>query len=137
MAFSSSAVISELQQDPDPVMLDSKALDEYAGSYEGRDGHEIQFCAQRQRTRRIAHRGAETPQKAHARDIFFTPGHGATPKVFQRADNGKIIGFIYLCGKNSIVFRHVVECSILTCFPGRVRHFGAPSRRGRFPSRSG
>lgn len=81
--------------------------------------------------------GAETPQKAHARDIFFTPGHGATPKVFQRADNGKIIGFIYLCGKNSIVFRHVVECSILTCFPGRVRHFGAPSRRGRFPSRSG
>jgi ketosteroid isomerase-like protein len=57
-----------LQQDPDPVVLDGKALDEYAGTYEA----------------------------------------GATPKVFQRDDNGKVTGFIYLRGKNSIVFKRVV-----------------------------
>ena len=49
----------------------------------------------------------ETIQKAQARDIFFSPGHGATPKVFLRGDDGKISGFIYLRGKNSIVFKRV------------------------------
>jgi hypothetical protein len=52
--------------------------------------------------------GAETAQKAQVRDIFFTPGHGTTPKVFERGDDGKITGFIYLHGKNSIVFKRVV-----------------------------
>ena len=52
--------------------------------------------------------GAESAQKAQSRDVFFTPGHGTTPKVFQRGDDGKITGFIYLRGKNSIVFKRVV-----------------------------
>jgi hypothetical protein len=47
----------------------------------------------------------ETVQKAQARDIFFAPGHGATPKVFQRGNDGKIIGFAYLCGRRGIVFK--------------------------------
>ena len=97
-----------LQQDPDPVVLDGKALDEYAGSYEG--GASMKFTFARQGGDLVAslNGGAETAQKAQARDIFFTPGHGMTPKVFQRGDDGKITGFIYLRGKNSITFKRVV-----------------------------
>jgi hypothetical protein len=50
---------------------------------------------------------AGTQQKAQARDIIFTPGHGMTPKVFQRDGDGKIVGFIYLRGKNSVEFKRV------------------------------
>ena len=42
-----------------------------------------------------------------ARDIVFTPGHGQTPKVFQRDGRGKIAGFIYLRGSHSLTFRRV------------------------------
>ena len=96
-----------LQQDPDPVVLDGKALDEYAGSYAA--GANMKFTFARKGDDLVAslNGGAETAQKAQARDIFFTPGHGATPKVFQRGDDGKITGFIYLRGKNSIVFKRV------------------------------
>jgi len=52
--------------------------------------------------------GAETAQKPQARDILFTPGHGTTPKVFQRGDDGKITGFIFPRGKNSMVFKRIV-----------------------------
>lgn len=97
-----------LQQDPDTVLLDAKALDEYAGSYEAGAG--MKFTVARKGGELFAslNGGAETAQKAQARDIFFTPGHGTTPKVFQRAADGKITGFIYLRGKNSIVFKRVV-----------------------------
>jgi ketosteroid isomerase-like protein len=96
-----------LQQDPDPVALDDKALEEYAGRYEA--GASMQFTFARKGGDLVAslNGGAQTVQKAQARDIFFTPGHGATPKVFQRGDNGKITGFIYLRGKSSIVFKRV------------------------------
>ena len=94
-----------LQQDPDPVVLDTKVLDEYAGSYEA--GASMKFTFARKGGDLVAslNGNAETSQKAQARDIFFTPGHGSTPKVFLRGDDGKITGFIYLRGKNSIVFK--------------------------------
>jgi ketosteroid isomerase-like protein len=97
-----------LQQDPDPVVLDDKALDEYAGSYEA--GASMKFTFARKGDELVAslNGNAGTAQKAQARDIFFTPGHGTTPKVFQRGDDGKITGFIYLRGKNSIMFKRVV-----------------------------
>jgi ketosteroid isomerase-like protein len=96
-----------LQQDPDPVVLDGRALDEYAGTYEA--GASMKFTFARKGADLVAslNGAAETAQKAQARDIFFTPGHGSTPKVFQRGDDGKITGFIYLRGKNSIVFKRV------------------------------
>ena len=96
-----------LQQDPDAVVLDGKALDEYAGSYEAAN---MKFTFAHKGGELVAslNGGAESPQKAQSRDIFFTPGHGATPKVFQRGDDGKITGFIYLRGKNSIVFKRVI-----------------------------
>jgi ketosteroid isomerase-like protein len=97
-----------LQQDPDPVVLDGKALDEYAGSYEAGAGMKFTFAHKGDNLVVSLNGGAETAQKAQARDIFFTPGHGSTPKVFQRGDDGKIIGFIYLRGKNSIAFKRVV-----------------------------
>lgn len=96
-----------LQQDPDAVVLDGKVLDEYAGSYES--GTSMKFTFTRRGGDLIAslNGGAESAQKAQARDIFFSPGHGATPKVFQRGGDGKITGFIYLRGKDSIVFKRV------------------------------
>lgn len=96
-----------LQQDPDPVVLDGKALDEYAGTYEAGAGMKFTFIRQGADLLASLNDGPSTAQKAQARDIFFTPGHGSTPKVFQRADDGKVTGFIYLRGKNSIVFKRV------------------------------
>jgi Domain of unknown function (DUF4440) len=97
-----------LQQDPDPVVLDATTLDEYSGSYKA--GADMTFIFARKGTDLVAslNDGPQTTQKAQARDIFFTPGHGATPKVFQRGSDGKITGFVFLRGKNSIVFKRVV-----------------------------
>ena len=97
-----------LQQDPDAVVLDGKALDEYAGSYEAGANMKITFARKGGDLLASLNGSAETAQEAQARDIFFTPGHGTTPKVFQRGDDGKITGFIYLRGKNSIVFKRVI-----------------------------
>ena len=97
-----------LQQDPDSVALDGKVLDEYAGTYEAAPGTRFTFEHKDGDLVASLNGGAVTAQKAQARDIFFTPGHGTTPKVFQRSDDGKITGFIYLRGKNSIVFKRVV-----------------------------
>src|ERR1700727_572815 len=88
-----------LQQDPDPAVLDGKVLDEYAGSYESVSSMKVTFAHKDGDLGASLNGGAETAQKAQARDIFFSPGHGATPKVFQRGADGKIIGFIYLRGK--------------------------------------
>ncbi|MGN6148269.1 MAG: DUF4440 domain-containing protein [Rhizomicrobium sp.] len=96
-----------LQQDPDAIALDSKTLDEYAGSYEAPSGMKFVFARKGDDLTSSVNGGAETAQKAQARDIFFTPGHGNTPKVFQRGADGKVSGFIYLRGKNSIVFTRV------------------------------
>jgi hypothetical protein len=51
--------------------------------------------------------GPASVQKAQARDIFFTTGHGATPKVFQRDSGGKITGLVYLRGNHSLTFKRV------------------------------
>ena len=97
-----------LQQDPDPVVLDGKALDEYAGSYEAEPSMKFTFTRKGGDLVASLNGGAETAQKAQARDVFFTPGHGTTPKVFQRGNDGKITGFIFLRGKNSIFFKRIV-----------------------------
>ena len=96
-----------LAQDPDAVVPEPNSLDEYAGSYEAAN---MKFTFAHKGGELVAslNGGADSPQKAQSRDIFFTPGHGSTPKVFQRGDDGKIAGFIYLRGKNSIVFKRVM-----------------------------
>jgi ketosteroid isomerase-like protein len=96
-----------LQQDPEPIVLAAGTLDEYAGSYEAGAGMKFTFARRGGDLVASLNGGAETAQKAQARDIFFTTGHGATPKVFQRGDDGKITRFIYLRGKNSLVFKRV------------------------------
>lgn len=95
-----------MPQDPDAVVLEPKTLDEYAGSYEAAN---MKFTFVHQGGELVAslNGAAGSAQKAQSRDILFTPGHGSTPKVFQRGDDGKITGFIYLRGKNSIVFKRV------------------------------
>jgi len=96
-----------LQQDPDAVELDSKTLDEYAGTYEAAPGIRFTFAHKGNDLVASLNGGGETAQKVQARDIVFTPGHGNTPKIFQRDDSGKITGFIYLRGKNSLTFKRV------------------------------
>jgi ketosteroid isomerase-like protein len=93
-----------LVQDPVAITLDGRALDEYAGTYEAPGGMTFVFAHKGNDLVASVNGGAETAQKAQARDIFFTAGHGNTPKVFQRGADGKISGFIYLRGRNSIVF---------------------------------
>jgi hypothetical protein len=97
-----------LQQDPDPVVLGGKAMNEYTGVYEAGANMRFTFALKGNGLVASLNGAAETVQKAQARDIFFTPGHGTTPKVFQRGHDGKIASFIYLRGKNSIVFKRVV-----------------------------
>jgi ketosteroid isomerase-like protein len=94
-----------LAQDPDAIALDGKALDEYAGTYEAPGGMTFVFAHKGADLVASVNGGTETAQKAQARDIFFTAGHGNTPKIFQRGDDGKITGFLYLRGKNSIAFK--------------------------------
>ena len=96
-----------LQQDPVTVALDGKMLDEYAGTYEAPSGMTFVFTHKGDDLMAAVNGGAETIQKWQARDIVFTPGHGTTPKVFQRGADGKITGFIYLRGKNSLTFKRV------------------------------
>jgi ketosteroid isomerase-like protein len=96
-----------LQQDPDAVALDGKALDEYAGTYRAASGMTFVFTHKGGDLVASVNGGAEIAQKAQARDIFFTAGHGNTPKVFQRGGDGQITGFVYLRGKNSIAFKRV------------------------------
>lgn len=94
-----------LQQDPDAVVLDGKTLDEYAGTYKATSGMTFVFAHKGDGLVAAVNGGAETMQKAQARDIFFTAGHGNTPKVFQRGADGKITGFLYLRGKSSLLFK--------------------------------
>jgi len=96
-----------LQQDPEAIALDSKTLDEYAGTYKAASGMTFVFTHKGDALIASVNGGAQTAQKAQARDIVFTPGHGTTPKVFQRGSDGKITGFIYLRGKNSLMFQRV------------------------------
>jgi ketosteroid isomerase-like protein len=97
-----------LPQDPETVVLEGNALDEYAGSYAAGAGMQFTFAHKGGDLVASLNGGAESVQKAQARDIFFTPGRGTTPKVFQRGEDGKITGFIYLRGKSSIMFKRVV-----------------------------
>ena len=94
-------------EDPPVVTLDSKTLDEYAGTYEA--APDMKFTLTRKGGDLMAslNGGAQTAQRAQARDIVFTPGHGQTPKVFQRGAGGKIEDFVYLRGSHSLTFRRV------------------------------
>jgi hypothetical protein len=94
-------------EDPASVPLNEETLDEYAGSYEATSDMRFTFARKGGDLVASLNGGTETLQKAQARDIVFSPGHGTTPKVFQRDEAGKITGFVYLRGKNSVIFRRV------------------------------
>ena len=93
-----------LQEDPATVALDQKTLDEYVGAYQASSGMGIEFTRQGSRLFAAINGGSGVEQEAQARDIVFTPGHGATPKVFQRDTHGKVTGFVYLRGSHSLTF---------------------------------
>jgi hypothetical protein len=94
-----------LHEDPPSVVLDRRTLDEYVGTYEASPGTAIAFTRQGDRLLASLNGGSGVAQAAQARDILFSPGHSATPKVFQRDDAGKITGFVYLSGNHSLTFK--------------------------------
>lgn len=94
-----------LHDDPPAVALDQRTLDEYVGTYEASPGTAITLTRQGDRLLAALDGGAGVAQAAQARDILFSPGHSATPKVFQRDDAGRITGFVYLNGNHSLTFK--------------------------------
>lgn len=94
-----------LRQDPPAIALDQKTLQEYVGTYEALQGIDITLTRQGDRLLASLNGGPAVAQEAQARDILFSPGQGATPKVFQRDANGRIAGFIYLRGNHSLTFK--------------------------------
>lgn len=94
-----------LHDDPPAIALDQRTLDEYAGTYEASPGTAITLSLQGDRLLASLNGGTGVPQAAQARDILFSPGHSATPKVFQRDDAGRITGFLYLNGSHSLTFK--------------------------------
>ena len=95
--------------DPDPVTitLAGPLLDDYAGAHEAPDGTRFTFEHRGLDLTASVNGGPGSVQKAQTRDIFFTPGRSGTPKVFQRDGGGRITGFIYLRGGNSLTFKRV------------------------------
>lgn len=94
-----------LPEDPPAVALDQKTLDQYVGTYEASPGTDMAFTRQGDRLLVSLNGGAAVAQRAQARDILFSPGHSATPEVFQRDDAGRITGFVYLRGNHSRTFK--------------------------------
>ena len=94
-----------LREDPAAVALDRGTLEEYVGTYEASQGMDITFTRQGDRLLASLNGSSPVAQEAQARDILFSPGQGATPKVFQRDANGRITGFIYLRGNHSLTFK--------------------------------
>jgi hypothetical protein len=94
-----------LYEDPPAIALDPKTLGEYVGTYEASPGMDMTFTRQGDRLLASVSGGSGTAQEAQARDILFSPGNGASPKVFQRNADGRITGFIYLRGNHSLTFK--------------------------------
>jgi hypothetical protein len=93
-----------LQEDPPAVALDRQTLQDYVGTYQESAGIGITFTRQGDRLFAAVNGGSGVEQEAQARDIVFTAGHGATPKIFQRDARGMITGFVYLRGSHSLMF---------------------------------
>jgi hypothetical protein len=94
-----------LHEDPPAVALDQGTLEQYVGTYEASPGTDMTFTRQGDRLLASLNGGSAVAQQAQARDILFSPGRSATPKVFQRDDAGRITGFVYLSGNHSLTFK--------------------------------
>lgn len=97
-----------LQEDPPAIALDQATLQQYVGAYEAAPGMDITFSRQGDRLLASLNGGVSVVQEAQARDIVFSPGRGANPKVFLRAADGRITGFIYLRASHSVTFKRKV-----------------------------
>ena len=94
-----------LPEDPAPVTLSARALDDYVGAYEAGPGLKFTFTRSGDDLVASVNGGAPSVQKAEARDIFFTPGRGVVRKVFQRGADGKVTGFVYIRANGDLTFR--------------------------------
>lgn len=93
-----------LVEDPPAARLAAEDLADYAGTYRDASGLHLAIVRKGDELVASLNGGPEVIQKALARDILFSPGHSATPKVFQRGKDGKITGLVYLRGSHSLSF---------------------------------
>jgi len=83
-----------LRGDPPAVALDAKRLAEYAGRYELTP--EIHYTIHVEGDSLVGQREGRRSEPLHAEvaDCFFVPGRPRLRKIFQRAKDGTIVGFV-------------------------------------------
>lgn len=87
------AHVYAILHDPPAIRLNTKDLDEYAGTYTAGD---LEQTVQRDGDHLVSTR-ADRPDvawSAEVRDVFFISGQPRIRKIFQRDANGRIIGFV-------------------------------------------
>lgn len=79
---------------PKPIALPIAELDAYAGRY--RAAPDLIYTVRREGDHLVGGREGRTPAPllAEVRDVFFVSGQLRVRKIFQRNDQGKIVGFV-------------------------------------------
>ena len=82
-----------LVDDPPAVMLPTRLLDEYVGTYVDREGRSFAFTRTDSGIAASLDGGPAKVQSAEVTDVLFTPGRYRQRKVFERDVAGKVIAF--------------------------------------------
>jgi hypothetical protein len=80
-------------KDPPDITLPAAQLDEYVGRYSA--GPDLTWIIRRDGDHLLGGREGRTPLKIEAQDVLFVPGQPRERRFFQRAADGKVLGFIW------------------------------------------
>ena len=95
------------QDDPPAVKLPRNTLQEYVGVYAAGDDYTYRIDCDDGELTGTPRDGKPSALKAELRDVLFTPGQPRTRKIFQRDEDGKVIGFISRREGHDLVLRRV------------------------------
>ncbi len=89
-----AAQVLALLSDPPAIHLPARRLDEYAGVYSLTP--EVSYTIRRQGDELVGERTGRKPEtlRVEAADVLFVPGEPRLRKVFQRAPDGHLTGFV-------------------------------------------
>lgn len=96
-----------MQDDPPATKLPTKALDEYAGTYQASSDFVYKIVRNGDELSGTINDGKPFVIQAELRDVFFTPGQPRTRRIFQRDANGKLTGFVSRREGHDIVLKRV------------------------------
>jgi len=91
--------------DPAAMDLPPGMLDDYVGRYVAGPGYAMRITREGATLMAVVNDGTPTAMKAEARDVFFTPGTPRVRRIFQRENDGSVIGFVSRREGHDIVFR--------------------------------